>query len=91
MKSTGRLSGHASQIRNPAATARLLSQNATAAQENLFSIAVDKNDNISSCIATGYFDSPSVSNVLCHCQGTPAENLAGGGGYTRTHRQCLDE
>ena len=36
----------ASKIRNPSHTARHLSQQSTAAQENLFTIAADKNDNI---------------------------------------------
>ena len=46
MESTGRLDHTASKIRNPADAARLLIQHSTAAQENLFTIAVDKNDNI---------------------------------------------
>jgi len=46
MASTGRLKSGRGKIRNHAAAARLLSQFSTAAQENLFSIAVDKNDSI---------------------------------------------
>ena len=46
MQTTGRLRVRAARIRNAADDARLLNQHATAAQENLFSIAVDKNDNI---------------------------------------------
>jgi len=46
MQTTGRLRVTSGKIRNPAAAAQLLSQFSTAAQENLFTIAVDKNDNI---------------------------------------------
>lgn len=46
MESTGRFDNTASKIRNPSDTARHLSHQSTAAQENLFTIAVDKNDNI---------------------------------------------
>ena len=46
MQTTGRLRVTSGKIRNAAAAAQLLSQHSTAAQENLFTIAVDKNDNI---------------------------------------------
>ena len=45
-ESMGRLRVTAGKIRNAADAARLLSQHSTAAQANLFSIAVDKNGNI---------------------------------------------